>query len=89
MFCISLAALKTVDKPSMDDCELVGLSRNPAIVFDFDTTDMPEDDVTGKMFVYADSECNATDWQRGLTAHITQHRNIPKDNSNFDLRFIW
>ncbi|KAI9282234.1 hypothetical protein BY458DRAFT_497586 [Sporodiniella umbellata] len=99
--CLPLASLVSVAKPSMDDCENVGMARKVGIMLQFDPTRVSLSNPTacldteslpleGKSFVYCDDESKAHHWRRALVAHtttlITQEKG---DKVSMDFRFLW
>ncbi|KAG1582128.1 hypothetical protein G6F48_009365 [Rhizopus delemar] len=95
---ISLMPLRWVSKPSLDDCEQVGIARKMGVMLQFDrlkaifSEDVHFDDgehLNGKAFFYCDDEINATHWRRALTAHVASTVKSDENEGGVDLRFLW
>ncbi|KAG0735588.1 hypothetical protein G6F57_007214 [Rhizopus arrhizus] len=98
MHVISLLPLLSVDKPSLDDCDNVGIARKIGIMLQFDRLktvlgdDVRFDDgevLEGKAFVYCDDETNANHWRRALIAYTTSENKAKENEDSIDLRFLW
>ena len=104
MSIISLNALLSVGKPSLDDCENVGIARKTGIMLQFNRTSAvlsepvrleSDEGLDGKAYVYGDSEQNTIHWRRTLSAYVSSDeasRKVEAHNHNqggVDLRFLW
>jgi hypothetical protein len=90
--------LRWVGKPSLDDCEHVGIARKMGVMMQFDrlkavfNEDVHFDDgehLNGKAFFYCDDETNAAHWRRALAAHIASTVKSDENEGGIDLRFLW
>ncbi|GAN05259.1 hypothetical protein MAM1_0086d04728 [Mucor ambiguus] len=101
---ISLGALLSVGKPSLDDCENVGVARKTGIMLQFNRTSAvlsepvrleSDEGLDGKAYVYGDSEQNTVHWRRALSAYVSSDeasRKVEAQHHNqggVDLRFLW
>ncbi|KAL9558656.1 hypothetical protein MBANPS3_000793 [Mucor bainieri] len=102
---ISLSALLSVGKPSLDDCENVGIARKTGIMLQFNRTSAvlsepvrleSDEGLDGKAYVYGDSEQNTVHWRRALSAYVSSDEALrkaeaqhPQNQSGVDLRFLW
>ncbi|KAI9250284.1 hypothetical protein BY458DRAFT_590274 [Sporodiniella umbellata] len=95
---LSLIPLQHVNKPSIDDCENVGIARKIGLTLQFDRLKaVLSDDVRfdegetleGKMFVYCDNEANAVHWRRALTAYGAMQSESTFSDVGVDLRYLW
>lgn len=90
--------LQRVNKPSIDDCENVGIARKIGITLQFDrlkavlSEDVHFDDgeiLEGKAFIYCDGEESAVHWRRALTAYAANYEMSDENEASVDLRFLW
>ncbi|KAG1076924.1 hypothetical protein G6F42_025192 [Rhizopus arrhizus] len=101
---ISLNALLSVGKPSLDDCENVGIARKTGIMLQFNRTSAvlsepvrleSDEGLDGKAYVYGDSEQNTIHWRRALSAYVSSDETTRKtearrhNQGGVDLRFLW
>ncbi|CEG76003.1 hypothetical protein RMATCC62417_10964 [Rhizopus microsporus] len=97
---VSLLPLQSVKKPTLDDCENVGIARKTGIMLQFDRLkatvgdeDIHFDDaegLEGKMFVYCDDEAYAVHWRRALAAYAEKEIDKDMEDQNgVDLKFLW
>ncbi|KAG0786228.1 hypothetical protein G6F22_007693 [Rhizopus arrhizus] len=95
---LSLMPLQWVGKPSLDDCEQVGIARKTGVMLQFDrlkavfSEDVHFDEsehLNGKAFFYCDDETNAAHWHRALAAHIASTVRSDENEGGIDLRFLW
>ncbi|CAO3693060.1 unnamed protein product [Rhizopus stolonifer] len=95
---LSLMPLQRVNKPSIDDCENVGIARKIGITLQFDrlkavlSEDVHFDDgevLEGKAFIYCDGEESAVHWRRALTAYAASFEMSDENEASVDLRFLW
>ncbi|KAI8974384.1 hypothetical protein BDB01DRAFT_908893 [Pilobolus umbonatus] len=90
-----LQTLQSVSKPSLDDCEHFGITRNMAIMLQFDrsqaTSSTPvlleqSEVLEGKSYIYGDNEQNTVYWRRAIDASL----HLPDEEViGIDLRFLW
>jgi hypothetical protein len=94
---IPLAPLCRVSKPTVDDCENLGIARKTGVMLQFDQsrTMVVEpvrldngDGLEGKTYMYGDNERNTMHWCRALAAYVTSER-ITETENGVDLRFLW
>ncbi|KAK4522097.1 Serine hydroxymethyltransferase, cytosolic [Mucor velutinosus] len=101
---ISLSALLSVGKPSIDDCENVGIARKTGIMLQFNRASAvlsepvrleSDEGLEGKAYVYGDSEQNTVHWRRALSAYVSSDEASSKvethqhSQGGVDLRFLW
>ncbi|GAA5800363.1 hypothetical protein HPULCUR_005792 [Helicostylum pulchrum] len=96
---IPLIPLQAVSKPSVEDCENVGIARKTGILLQFDRSVAiltepvrleSDEGLDGKAYVFGDSEKNTIHWRRALSAYITDDDNKNKTTEEgIDLRFLW
>ncbi|KAL0140387.1 hypothetical protein V8B55DRAFT_1575623 [Mucor lusitanicus] len=101
---MSLGALLSVGKPSLDDCENVGIARKTGIMLQFNRTSAvlsepvrleSDEGLEGKAYVYGDSEQNTVHWRRALSAYVSSDEASrraeaqPHHQGGVDLRFLW
>ncbi|GAA5815368.1 hypothetical protein MFLAVUS_008875 [Mucor flavus] len=96
---IPLIPLQAVSKPSVEDCENVGIARKTGILLQFDRNAAiltepvrleSDEGLDGKAYVFGDSEKNTIHWRRALSAYITDDDNKNKTTEEgIDLRFLW
>ncbi|CEP17496.1 hypothetical protein [Parasitella parasitica] len=100
---IPLTPLLSVGKPTLDDCENVGIARKTGIMLQFKRTNAvlskpvrleSDEGLEGKAYVYGDNEQNTIHWRRALSAYVSSDETarISEINNNeggVDLRFLW
>jgi hypothetical protein len=94
---IPLAPLILVGKPSLDDCENVGIARKTGIMLQFDRSSAmltepvrldSDEGLDGKAYLYGDTEQNTIHWRRAISAYVSdESRTATKEG--VDLRFLW
>lgn len=94
-----MVPLQAVVKPSVDDCESVGIARKTGILLQFDRSAAIltepvrldcDEGLEGKAYLYGDCEQNTIHWRRALSAYITNEENKNKTTEDgVDLRFLW
>lgn len=104
MSIISLKPLLTVGKPTLDDCENVGIARKTGIMLQFNRTSAvlsepvrleSDEGLDGKAYVYGDNEQNTIHWRRALSAYVsadettTKKTEVNNTDDGVDLRFLW
>lgn len=92
-----MSPLILVGKPSLDDCENVGIARKTGIMLQFDRSSAMlsepvhldnDEGLEGKAYLYGDSEKNTIYWRRAISAYVSdESRIITKEG--VDLRFLW
>ncbi|KAI8092246.1 uncharacterized protein B0P05DRAFT_525436 [Gilbertella persicaria] len=96
---IPLAPLMAVAKPSLDDCESVGLSRKTGIMLQFNRSSAiltefvrleSDEGLEGKAYIFGDSEQHTIHWRRTLSAYVSdQTRDTVTSKEGVDLKFLW
>ncbi|KAI8646147.1 hypothetical protein BD408DRAFT_410748 [Parasitella parasitica] len=101
---ISLIPLLSVGKPTLDDCENVGIARKTGIMLQFKRTSAvlsepvrleSDEGLEGKAYVYGDNEQNTVHWRRALSVYLSSDEaarkteEISGNQVGVDLRFLW
>lgn len=96
---IPLAPLQAVNKPTLDDCENIGVARKTGIVLHFDRSKAmltelvrldSDEGLEGRTYVYGDSEQNTIYWRNALNAYVNnEDRRSCTIEDGVDLRFLW
>ncbi|KAI8371956.1 hypothetical protein EDC96DRAFT_477498 [Choanephora cucurbitarum] len=97
---VSLLSLMAVTKPSLDDCESVGLSRKTGIILQFNRNSAfltefvrleSDEGLEGKAYLYGDHEKNTALWRQALSAYVFDPSRtvVSSPDDGIDLRFLW
>ncbi|KAI8876324.1 hypothetical protein K501DRAFT_279526 [Backusella circina FSU 941] len=94
---IPLAPLCRVSKPTVDDCENLGIARKTGVMLQFDRSRAMviepvridnSEGLEGKTYIYGDNEENTMHWCRALATNLISERMIETEHG-IDLRFLW